>query len=169
MGEKKNVTIIVNGIPHETPKDDISYVEIVTMAFPEYGTYPERTYSITYQRGQGNKPEGALLPGENAKVKEGMIFTVLDTSGTEDNNTGEEKKNVTIIVNGTPHEVPEGNITYAEVVTIAFPEYEKHPERTYSVTYRRGHGDKPEGILSTGGSVKVKEGMTFSVSETSQS
>ena len=80
-----------------------------------------------------------------------------------------DKKTVTIIVNGTPHEWPKGEITYAEVVTLEVPDYAQHPEITYSVKYKKGQGDKPEGILSPGGSVKVKEGMIFSVSETGQS
>ena len=81
----------------------------------------------------------------------------------------QEKKTVTIIVEGTPHEWPKGEITYAEVVTLEVPDYSQHPEITYSVKYKNGHGNKPEGILSPGGSVKVKEGMIFSVSETGQS
>ena len=79
-------------------------------------------------------------------------------------------KTVTILVDGTPHEVPKNEkITYAEVVTLAYPDYPQHPEITYSVTYTRGHGDKPEGILSPGGSVKVKEGISFIVNRTGQS
>ncbi len=78
-------------------------------------------------------------------------------------------KTVTIIVEGTPHQWPRGEITYAEVVTLEVPDYAQHPEITYSVTYERGQGDKPEGTLSKGGSVKVKEGMIFHVSETGQS
>lgn len=81
----------------------------------------------------------------------------------------QEKKTVTIIVEGTPHEWPKDEITHAEVVTLEVPNYAQHPEITYSVKYKRGHGNKPEGILSPGGSVKVKEGMIFSVSETGQS
>jgi hypothetical protein len=81
----------------------------------------------------------------------------------------QEKKTVTIIVEGTPHEWPKDEITYAEVVTLEVPNYAQHPEITYSVKYKRGHGNKPEGILSPGGSVKVKEGMIFSVSDTGQS
>ena len=81
----------------------------------------------------------------------------------------EKKKLVTIIVEGTPHEWPKGEITYSEVVTLEIPNYAQHPEITYSVKYRRGHGNKPEGVLSPGGTVKVKEGMIFSVSETGQS
>jgi hypothetical protein len=80
-----------------------------------------------------------------------------------------EKKTVTIIVEGTPHEWPKGDITYAEVVTLEVPDYAQHPEITYSVTYKRGHGDKPEGILASGDSVRVKDGMVFNVSRTGQS
>ena len=64
------------------------------------------------------------------------------------NSTKEEKaKKVTIIVNGTPHQEEKNEITYDEVVTLAFPDFPQHPERTYSVTYQRGHGNKPTGIL----------------------
>ena len=83
--------------------------------------------------------------------------------------TQKEHKKVTIIVNGTPHEVEKDEISYDEVVTLAFPDFPQHPERTYSVTYANGHGEKPEGILSPGGKVKVKEGMTFKVKHTGQS
>lgn len=80
-----------------------------------------------------------------------------------------EKKEVTIIVNGTPHEVEKDEITYAEVVTLAFPDFPQHPEINYSVKYKRGQGNKPEGILSPGQTVKVKDGMIFDVSATGQS
>lgn len=82
----------------------------------------------------------------------------------------DQDKTVTIIVEGSPHEWPKDEpISYAQVVTLEVPDYAQHPEITYSVTYRNGHGDKPEGILAPGASVKVKEGMIFSVSETGQS
>ena len=81
----------------------------------------------------------------------------------------EEHKTDTIIVEGTPHEWPKGEITYAEVVTLEVPDYSQHPEITYSVKYKNGPRNKPEGVLSPGASVKVREGMIFSVSETGQS
>ncbi len=81
----------------------------------------------------------------------------------------DQKKNVTIIVEGTPHEWPKEEITYAEVVTLEVPNFQEHPDVNYAVKYKNGHGSKPEGILSPGGTVKVKEGMIFSVSETGQS
>ena len=79
-------------------------------------------------------------------------------------------KTITIFVNGTAEEVDKKEeITYDEVVTIAFPDFPQHPERTYSVKYKRGHGDKPEGSLPPGGHVKVKDQMTFDVTPTGQS
>jgi len=81
----------------------------------------------------------------------------------------QEHKTVTIVVEGTPHEWPKGEISYAEVVTLEVPNYAQHPEITYSVRYKAGHGNKPEGVLTPGATVKVKEGMVFYVSETGQS
>ncbi len=82
---------------------------------------------------------------------------------------GEEHKTHMIIVEGTPHEWPEEEITYAQVVTLEVPDYSQHPEITYAVIYKGGPRNKPEGILSPGASVKVREGMIFNVSETGQS
>ena len=82
--------------------------------------------------------------------------------------TNHKEKLVTIIVEGTPHEWRKGEITYAEVVTLEDPQYPQHPDRVYSVTYERGHGEK-KGVLSPGGSVKVKEGMVFFVKDTGES
>ena len=42
-------------------------------------------------------------------------------------------------------------------------------DSTYAVKYRNGPGHKPEGVLPPSGSIKVKEGMVFNVSETGQS
>lgn len=80
-----------------------------------------------------------------------------------------KKKVVTIYVETVPHEWPKGDINYSEVVTLEVPDYSLHPEITYSVTYKRGNGNKPEGQLVPGGCVRVKEGMRFNVTETGQS
>ena len=79
MGKDKLVTIIVNGTQKSVAKDDLTYDEVVHLAF-ESPPYGENTlFTITYRRGQGNKPEGILAPGETVKVKEGMIFDVTAT------------------------------------------------------------------------------------------
>lgn len=82
----------------------------------------------------------------------------------------QDSKTVTIVVEGAEHKWPKnGDISYAKVVTLEVPDYPQHTEITYAVTYRNGHGEKPEGVLAPSSSVKVKEGMIFSVSESGQS
>lgn len=81
-----------------------------------------------------------------------------------------EPKTVTVVVEGTPHEwSKDEEISFAQVVTLEVPDYSPASGISYSVKYTRGQGHKPEGILSPGESVKVKDGMVFSVSETGQS
>lgn len=82
----------------------------------------------------------------------------------------EDKKLVTIYVEGTPHEWPKDEkITFEQVVKWVYPDYSPTDGRTYTVKYKKGDSEKPEGQLVPGASVKVKEGMIFSVSRTGQS
>ncbi len=76
---------------------------------------------------------------------------------------------VTIIVEGTPHQWLKPTITYAEVVTLFDPNFPQHPDITYSVKFKNGPHSKPEGILSPGASIKVKDRMVFNVCATGQS
>lgn len=79
-------------------------------------------------------------------------------------------KTVTIYVEGSPHEWPKNeNISYAQVVKLEVPEYTPESDITYSVKWTKGHGDKPEGTLAPGASIKVRDGIRFTVSETGQS
>lgn len=79
-------------------------------------------------------------------------------------------RGVTIIVEGTPHPWDKPKISYVEVVTLFDPTYPQHPETTYSVKYRNGPSQNPDGIMSPGSKpVKVKEGMIFNVSRTGES
>ncbi len=82
---------------------------------------------------------------------------------------GHEKKDVVLIVDGTPHPWIKGDISYVEVVTLEFPDFPQHPEISYSVKYKHGPGEKPEGTLSPGSSIKIKNKMRFYVSQTGQS
>ena len=78
-------------------------------------------------------------------------------------------KQVTIVVNGRERQVDKDQLTYQEVLALAFDPVPSGPNVYFTVTYRRGHGDKPEGTLAEGGVVKVKEGMIFNVSQTDKS
>jgi hypothetical protein len=81
-----------------------------------------------------------------------------------------DPKTFTIIVNARERTVTGPEITFEQVVKLAF-ENQPPPgsDVVFTVTYRRGIGEKPEGSLIEGHSVKVKEGMVFNVTETSKS
>lgn len=115
-------------------------------------------------------PEKAEQEGEIAKRAASKEATELAEAKPDVEELRNHHANVTIVVNGTPYEVPaREHISYAEVVTLAHPDYPEHPEITYSVTYTKGPRVKPEGILPPGGTIKVKEGMSFRVNRTGQS
>jgi hypothetical protein len=75
----KLVTIVVNGRQKQVPQEEIPFNEVVALAFDPVPTGDNVDITITYRRGQGNKPEGQLKPGESVKVKDGMIFDVTAT------------------------------------------------------------------------------------------
>lgn len=75
----KTFEIIVNGRPKEVTEKEMSFEEVVTLAFSNQPFGPNTLFTITYRRGEGNKPEGSLVAGQTVKVKEGMIFNVTAT------------------------------------------------------------------------------------------
>jgi len=77
-------------------------------------------------------------------------------------------KEVTIIVNGREKKVAKDEILFAEVVALAFDTPPAN-DTLYTVTYKRGYGNKSEGTLVEGQSVKVKDGMIFNVTATNKS
>ncbi|MCB0121102.1 MAG: multiubiquitin domain-containing protein [Caldilineaceae bacterium] len=77
--DAKNVTIIINGREKTVPKTELTFDQLVQLAFDEPPTGEFICFTITYRRGQGNKPEGTLSDGETAKIKDGMIFNVTAT------------------------------------------------------------------------------------------
>lgn len=78
-------------------------------------------------------------------------------------------KSTTVVVNGRERPVEETELTFAAVAALAFDPVPEGPNIVITVTYRRGHGNKPEGSMVDGDTVKVKEGMIFNVSVTDKS
>ena len=78
-------------------------------------------------------------------------------------------KERTIIINGREKTVTQKELFFAEIVALAFDPPPTGPNIVFTVTYRRGHGDKPEGTLIEGEVVKIKDGMIFNVTATDKS
>jgi Multiubiquitin len=73
-----------------------------------------------------------------------------------------------IYINGREVTVSEEELTFDQVVALSgMP---TGPDIVFTISYRKGHSEKPEGSMVEGGpSVKVKRGMVFNVSSTNRS
>lgn len=78
-GQSKDFTIIVNGRQEVVTSKELSFAEVLALAFDSPPTGPNIVFTITYRRGEGNKPEGSMVEGETVKIKDGMIFNVTAT------------------------------------------------------------------------------------------
>jgi len=78
----------------------------------------------------------------------------------------EHEKFFNIIVNAREKKWPKGQITFDEVIELAFGSVSADPNVVYSLTYK-AHGN--EGTLVKGGSVDVVNGMIFNVTQANKS
>ncbi|BFU96780.1 MAG: hypothetical protein NTNFB02_35020 [Nitrospira sp.] len=78
-GHEKTFTIIVNGRKKEVATKELSYADIVNLAYDNNPpTGPNIVITVTFKKGEGDK-QGTLLPGDTIKIKDGMIFNVTAT------------------------------------------------------------------------------------------
>ena len=68
--------IIVNGLPFTVTGDDLSYEEVLLLAYPGIG--PTRILSVVVKHRDGRG--ASLTPGKTVRVESGMVFSAMDTS-----------------------------------------------------------------------------------------
>lgn len=73
------LTIIVNARSHVWKEIDISFEQLVALAFGSYDNNPNKGYTVTYSRGWDPKSEGTMVKGAVVRVKNKMIFDVTAT------------------------------------------------------------------------------------------
>lgn len=86
-----------------------------------------------------------------------------------ENKENNKDKEFTIQVNSRDKLWYERTISYDQVIILAFGEISSDPNVSYSITYKKGDNNKPEGIMVKGDEVKVKDGMRFNVTQTNRS
>ena len=77
--DKDRIEIIVNARKRIVSTDELTFDEVVRLAFdpPPSGPYIEIT--VTFRNGGGRPPEGRLFAGQTVKVHEGTVFNVRAT------------------------------------------------------------------------------------------
>lgn len=75
----KTTTIVVNATPHQVAGKEISYEQVVGLAYNNNPlTGPYVVITVTFSRGE-HAQEGTLLPGDTVKLKSKMVFDVSAT------------------------------------------------------------------------------------------
>lgn len=75
----KEVIIVVNGTPHKWTKEKISFKEVIVLAFGQYIDKPTMVYTVAYEDGPRENPEGSMFVGQEVFVKHKMIFNASQT------------------------------------------------------------------------------------------
>lgn len=74
------VTIIVNTRSYPWDSKDISFEQLVELAYPGQPANDQDTYTVRYSRGHDGHGSGSLTAGHSVTVKKGMVFDVYRTS-----------------------------------------------------------------------------------------
>lgn len=74
----------------------------------------------------------------------------------------EHKKEYKVIVNLETKEVPDQTVTFDEILRLAFSDKADDLNITFKVTFRKAEGERHEGAMVEGDSVKIKQNGTTS-------
>jgi len=94
----------------------------------------------------------------------------INTHSKSEHPESEKKEgavHITIFVNARERHITEDEVTYTEVVLLAYDPMEENV--IYTVSYKGGPKKKPAGTLSPGDIIEVKSGMIFNVTPTNKS
>ena len=76
---KDTVTIVVNGREKVIPSSELSFEQVVRLAFDPPPSGPDIVFTVSYRNGAGRPPDGRLVAGKSVKVGDGTIFNVSFT------------------------------------------------------------------------------------------
>ena len=74
-----SVQLIVNLVSKSWTEKQISFEEVVRLAYGSYDSSEGKGYTVTYDRGPHQNPEGSMVKGQSVFVKDKMIFNVKQT------------------------------------------------------------------------------------------
>ena len=75
-GHTRDHPVLVNGHTNTVATEEISYEELLALAFSPVPAGPSWVFTVTYRGGPADHPEGSLTPGTTVKVRDRMAFHV---------------------------------------------------------------------------------------------
>ena len=73
------IALVVNGRPKQWTEKTITFEQVVILAFGSYDPNPDKVYTVTYDKGPHENPEGSMVKGDKVLVKDKMIFNATAT------------------------------------------------------------------------------------------
>jgi hypothetical protein len=120
-----------------------------------------------YAMAESQQTSERIISMENVEAKSGKPDDNPGHGGGNDN-PGQGHQ-ITIIVNGRPEPWSKNQISYDELVTLSGLPLPGGPNPGFTITYTDGPPNKPDGTVTTGQTVKVRDGEVFNVTPTNQS
>ena len=77
--DDKTFSITVNGRQKQAERDELSFDDLVNLAFDDPARGPQIVFTITFREAGGRLPEGELDEGQRLKVRDGTIINVTRT------------------------------------------------------------------------------------------
>ena len=76
---QKDYRIVVNAQQKVVTTKELSFPELIALAFDSPPSGPNIMFTITYRKGPHANSQGTLVEGTSVKIKEGMVFNVTAT------------------------------------------------------------------------------------------
>ena len=78
--DKETFEIFVNGRKKLVKSDELTYEEVLELAFDPLPSGPDVYIKVSFRNGAGRPPEGTLRPGQSAKIQDGTVFDATATN-----------------------------------------------------------------------------------------
>lgn len=73
------IALVVNGRQKEWTEETITFEQVIILALGAYDPNPNKVYTVTYDKGPHENPEGSMVKGGSVLVKNKMIFNATAT------------------------------------------------------------------------------------------
>lgn len=106
---------------------------------------------------------------QNERTESDGPPTPTPTSAPETTSPAAPARGATIVVNGRRMFVEDARLDFAAIVDLAFPYFGEKEHRSYTVMFRHGPANAPEGFVAPGETVTATDRESFVVTATDKS
>lgn len=80
MAGSLTVPVVVNGRRQSLAVPEVTFEDLVGIAYPEVPVTANSMFSVTYRHGPLDRPEGSLAPSQRLRAVNGVVFNVTATN-----------------------------------------------------------------------------------------